>query len=272
MGILLQDALIRNFQIRFLNLEEFLFLSAMLSHINIFGLIFIDIETVPQYSSFEQLSPAMKDLWAAKHATLKKSDETYEEGYLKRAGVYSEFAKIICISVGFFHYDRDKNKKLFRVKSFALDDEKRLLQEFIYMLGKGFADTERNFFCGHNIREFDLPFLCRRILINRMELPEMFDLSGKRPWQVEDIDTMQLWKFGDYKSYTSLKLLAEIFGIPTPKDDIDGKDVCRVYWQEQNLPRIALYCQKDVVTVARLLLCLKGDHTGLEDDCVIIVK
>jgi DNA polymerase elongation subunit (family B) len=243
----------------------------VLAHINIFGLIFIDIETVPQHPAFEEVSEPMKELWAAKHSTLKKN-ETFQDAYLLRAGVYSEFARIVCISVGFFHYDRDKGKKLFRVKSFAGDDEKKLLQDFIGMLARGFADTERNFFCGHNIREFDLPFICRRILINRMELPEMFDLSGKRPWQMEDIDTMQLWKFGDYKSYTSLKLLAEIFGIPTPKDDIDGKDVCRVYWQDKNLPRIVEYCQKDVVTVARLLLCLKGDNAGLPDDSVFIVK
>ena len=244
----------------------------MFQAINIYNLIFIDIETVPQYSSFEQLSPSMKELWAAKHATLHIPDETAEDGYLNRAGVYSEFAKIICISVGFFHYDRDKNQKIFRLKSFADDDEKKLLDDFIKMIGKNFGDTERSHFCGHNIREFDIPFISRRLLINRFDLPDMFDNAGKRPWEMQDVDTMQLWKFGDYKSYTSLKLLADVFGIPTPKDDIEGKDVCKVYWQEKALARITEYCQKDVVTVARLLLRFKGDYEPLNDDYVIVVK
>ncbi|HWB63189.1 MAG TPA: ribonuclease H-like domain-containing protein [Chitinophagales bacterium] len=244
----------------------------MLAHINIYGLIFIDIETVPQQPAFEQLGPAMKELWSVKHGMLKTQNETPEEGYLKRAGVYSEFAKIICISFGFFHFDKDRQKKYFRVKSYSNHDEKQLLGDFLAMLNKSFADSERFHFCGHNIREFDVPFICRRLLINGFTLPDIFDMSGKRPWEMQDVDTMQLWKFGDYKTYTSLKLLAEIFNIPTPKDDIDGKDVCRVYWSEDNLPRIVEYCQKDVVTVARLLLRLKGDQLPLSDEDVVIVK
>ncbi len=244
----------------------------MLPHINIYNLIFIDIETVPGYSSFEQLSPAMQELWALKHATLRIEGETPAEGYLKRAGVYAEFAKVICISVGFFHFEKDRNRKIFRVKSISGDNEKKLLQDFLQMLSKSFADTDRFHFCGHNIKEFDIPFICRRLFINHLNLPDMFDLSGKRPWELLDVDTMQLWKFGDYKSYTSLKLLAEVLGIPTPKDDIDGKDVCRVYWKEKDLARIAEYCQKDVVTVGRLLLRFKGDPEVLTDDYVVIVK
>ncbi|MDB5282122.1 MAG: 3-5 exonuclease [Bacteroidota bacterium] len=244
----------------------------MLAHINLYNLIFLDIETVPQFGSFAELSGPMKELWAIKHSTLRSENETPEEGYLKRAGVYSEFAKIICISMGFIHYDKDANRKIFRVKSISGEDEKMLLEEFIATLGKSFADTERYHFCGHNIREFDMPFISRRLLINQLDLPEMFDVAGKRPWEMPDVDTMQLWKFGDYKNYTSLKLLAEVFGIPTPKDDIDGKDVCRVYWQEKGLARIVEYCQKDVVTVARLLLKFKGDKEILSDEQIIIVK
>jgi DNA polymerase elongation subunit (family B) len=244
----------------------------MLSHINIYNLIFIDIETVPQYSSFQQLSDTMQQLWAVKHATLKIDNESAEEGYHKRAGVYSEFSKIICISIGFFHLDKEKQRKLFRVKTISGDDEKELLKDFLKMIAKSFPDVERYHFCGHNIREFDLPFICRRLLINSFELPEILDFSGKRPWEMQDIDTLQLWKFGDHKNYTSLKLLTEILGIPTPKDDIEGKDVCRVYWQEQGLSRVIEYCQKDVVTVARLLLRFKGDKNLLPDEDVIIVK
>ena len=244
----------------------------MLAHINLYNLIFLDIETVPQFGSFSELSDTMRELWTIKHATLRTENETPEEGYLKRAGVYSEFAKIICISMGFLHHDKEKNRKIFRIKSIFGDDEKVLLEEFLAMLGKSFADTERYNFSGHNIREFDIPFICRRLLINHFNLPDMFDVAGKRSWEMSDIDTLQLWKFGDYKNYTSLKLLAEIFGIPTPKDDIEGKDVCRVYWQEKGLSRIVEYCQKDVITVARLLLRFKGDKEMLTDEQIIIVK
>ena len=244
----------------------------MLSHINIYNLIFIDIETVPQWGSFQQLSEPMQALWAVKHATLKIENEIAGEGYLKRAGVYSEFAKIICISIGFFHTDTDKQRKLFRVKTISGDDEKLLLETFLITMAKSFPDVERFHFCGHNIREFDLPFICRRLLINEFELPEILDFSGKRPWEMQDIDTLQLWKFGDHKNYTSLKLLTEILGIPSPKDDIDGKDVCRVYWQERGLDRIVEYCQKDVVTVARLLLRFKGDKHLLPEEDVMIIK
>jgi hypothetical protein len=244
----------------------------MLPHIELNDLVFIDIETVPQYSSYSKLSVTMKELWEAKHATLHNTNnESAEETYLKRSGVFAEFAKIICISIGVFRFDKAQGKRILRLKSFYGDDEKLLLQEFASLIKKSFDNSERFHFCGHNIREFDIPFICRRMLINRIEFPEILDRSGKRPWQTEDIDTLQLWKFGDYKHYTSLKLLAEILNIPTPKDQIEGKDVCRVYWEQNNLPQIVDYCQKDVVTVARLLLRFKGEKETLSDDEVIIV-
>jgi DNA polymerase elongation subunit (family B) len=237
----------------------------MLAHINIRHLVFIDIETVPQFSSFAQLSPAMQQLWAAKHMHLHIENETPEESYLKRAGVYSEFAKIICISLGFFHFSPNGIRQ-FRVKSFFGDNEKELLLGFSALIKKSFNDPDHYNFCGHNIREFDIPFICRRLLINHLTFPSLFDISGKRPWEISDIDTLQLWRFGDFKNYTSLKLLAEVLGIPTPKADIEGKDVCRVYWVENGLPRIVEYCQKDVITVARLLLRFKGEEQPLTDE------
>ncbi len=244
----------------------------MLPHINPFNLIFIDIETVPGQPSYQALSPAMQQLWSAKHGYLHKEPETAEEGYLTRAGVFAEFAKIVCISTGYFYFDKQTQKRLFRVKSFYGDDEAALLKDFLQLIRTAFSDTDRFRFCGHNIREFDIPFICRRTLVNWLELPDLLDISGKRPWDSYDVDTLQLWKFGDFKAYTSIKLLTEILGIPTPKDDIDGKDVCRVYWKENNLPRIVEYCQKDVVTVARLLLRFKGDEKILNDEDVVIVK
>ena len=243
----------------------------MLSNINHYDLIFLDIETVPQFSSHQQLSYTMKELWTAKHSFLKTENETSEEGYLKRAGVYAEFAKIICISIGYFRTDKETKQRTFRLKSFSGDDEKVLLEEFIQLINKNF-DSQRFHFCGHNIREFDIPFICRRLLINQLNFPYLLDVSGKRPWEMFDVDTLQLWKFGDYKHYTSLKLLSEVLGIPTSKTDTEGKDVCRVYWQEKGLGRIVDYCQKDVVAVARLLLLFKGDTQPINDDDVIFIK
>lgn len=242
----------------------------MLEHINPYQLLFIDIETVPEQPSYKLLSEPKQVLWTQKHSYLPASDETAEEGYLKRAGVYAEFAKIICIVIGYIHKS-DSDTKTLRIKTFAGDDESLLLTQFARLIDKHFNDPDRIHFCGHNIREFDIPFICRRMLIHNKNLPAILDRSGKRPWQMDDVDTLQLWKFGDYKHYTSLKLLTEILGIPTSKQDIEGKDVCRVYWQENGLDRIASYCRKDVVAVARLLLRLKGSDFTIADTDVIEV-
>ena len=184
------------------------------------------------------------------------------ESQYKKAGVYAEFAKVICISVGFF------NEKEFRIKSFYHEDEKQLLKDFAGLLNKHFNRKE-HLLCAHNGKEFDFPFLCRRMLINGVKLPKTLNLAGKKPWEVQHIDTMELWKFGDYKNFTSLNLLAHIFNIPTPKDDIDGSDVARVYWEEKNIQRIVTYCQKDVLTVARLLLRFMGEPLIEEKQVVI---
>ncbi|MBK7147627.1 MAG: ribonuclease H-like domain-containing protein [Bacteroidetes bacterium] len=243
----------------------------MLANINLHQLLFIDIETVPEQPSFKKLSSSMQELWAAKHTHLKMENEDAETGYLKRAGVYAEFAKVICISLGYFRTEKESLNLTFRVKSFYGHNEKMLLDEFSALIRTSFDNPERFQFCGHNIREFDTPFLSRRMLINGITLPEMFDNSGKRPWQINDIDTLQLWKFGDYKNYVSLKLLAEILGVPSSKSDIDGKDVCRVYWEEDNLQRIVDYCQRDVITTARLLQKFKGSSTFISDSEIVIV-
>jgi hypothetical protein len=225
---------------------------------------------VPGQASHAQLSDAMKELWASKYLFFKGENDTSEEGYLKRAGVFAEFAKIICISIGYFKTDKQTNRRTFRIKSFSGDDEKILLTEFTQLISTGF-DPARFHFCGHNIREFDIPFICRRLLVNRIEFPDMLDLSGKKPWEIADVDTLQLWKFGDYKHYTSLKLLCEILNVPTPKDGIDGQDVCRVYWQENGLDQIVSYCQKDIIAVARLLLRFKNDTTPLSNEDVVFI-
>lgn len=236
----------------------------MLDHIDLQNLMVLDIETVPQYPAFEEVPPLFKELWEKKTRSQRKEGESPEVFY-ERAGVMAEFGKIICISVGIF--TRVENATGLRIKSFYGDDECALLGDFISLLDKQPPTLS---LCAHNGREFDFPYLCRRVLVNELCIPSQLRISGKKPWEVNLIDTMDLWKFGDYKSYTSLNLLAAIFNIPTPKDDIDGSEVCSVYWQQHDLVRIKTYCQKDVVTTARLLLRFKGLPTITDENIVIV--
>ena len=221
------------------------------------NILFLDIETVPQYSSYQDLPESWKSLWDIKAGYLirNKEDETVETVY-PRAGIYAEFGKIICISCGFIQGAADQKKIM--LKSFAGDNEQLLLHEFSEMLKKWSA-TESRFLCGHNGKEFDFPYLCRRMIINNIPIPSILNIAGKKPWEVNHLDTMDLWKFGDFKNYTSLNLLAHSLGISTPKDDIDGSMVWEVYWKEKNLERITTYCQKDVITVAQILLRMMGE-------------
>jgi len=221
-------------------------------------ILFLDIETVPQQPSFSELSDEWKQLWSHKaDFIISRSKETDSaESVYNRAGIYAEFGKIICISCGFIS-GNGKEKKLI-LKSFFGDDERETLQSFCEMLNRWASDSNK-FLCAHNGKEFDFPYLCRRLIINGMNIPSILKISGKKPWEVPHLDTMELWKFGDYKNFTSLNLLARTLNIPTPKDDIDGSMVADVYWKEKDLQRIATYCQKDVVTVAQVYLRLNGE-------------
>lgn len=222
----------------------------MLEHIDLSQLLVLDIETVPQYSSFDEVPETFKNLWEQK-TQFQRKEETPSE-YYPRAGIWAEFGKIICISVGIF--TKENNITGLRVKSFAGDDECKLLGNFITLLNK---QPSTLILCAHNGKEFDFPYICRRTLVNQLCIPAQLRISGKKPWEINHLDTMDLWKFGDYKNYTSLNLLAAIFNIPTPKDDINGADVHWVYWKEHDLERIKTYCQKDVITTAQLLMKFK---------------
>ena len=224
-----------------------------LTSLNFNEILFFDIETVSGYASFGELGERMQALWAHKCISLNKSNENElnpAELYSERAAIFSEFGKIICISVGYFS-EKD-GTIVFRLKNIANDDERILVTDFFDLLTK--TKTFRKL-CGHNIREFDVPYIARRAMLLGLPLAPMFQLFGKKPWDLDEVflDTMQLWKMGDFKSFTSLNLLTAIFDIPSPKDDISGADVGRVYWKENDLKRIAEYCGKDVVAVAQLL-------------------
>lgn len=235
----------------------------MMNYIPFRRLLFLDIETVPIYATYEALPGKFKKLWDKKAAFLKKEDDDTAETLYGRAGIYAEFGKVICISFGML---MDGN---FRIKSFYGDDEKAVLKDFADLLESRFSSKDF-LLCAHNGKEFDFPYLSRRMLINGIRLPEILDLAGKKPWEVSHIDTMELWKFGDFKNYTSLELLAAVFDIPTPKDDIDGSMVGQVYWEEKNLERIVNYCQKDVLTIAQLFRRFQGEPLLTEEQVVMV--
>jgi predicted PolB exonuclease-like 3'-5' exonuclease len=226
----------------------------MLDHIQIENLVFLDIETVPQSESFDLLGSEAQKLWEKKSEFMRKDGDNAADVY-HRAGIYAEFGKIICISAGLVY--NEEGKKKIRIKSFTGTDERIILQDFAAMLKN--LSTKKNYsLCAHNGKEFDFPYISRRMLIHGMELPGILDVAGKKPWEVSHVDTLELWKFGDFKNYTSLDLLAHIFGLPSPKDDIDGSMVAEIYYKTGDLPRITKYCEKDVITVIRLILKFKG--------------
>jgi uncharacterized protein YprB with RNaseH-like and TPR domain len=228
------------------------------------NILFLDIETVSQYPAFNQLPETWRELWCKKAEGIIRSskDEQTAETVYDRAAIFAEFGKIICISCGVF-LGSGENKSLV-VKSFYGDNEKTILSSFCDMLNKWTPGSQK-YLCAHNGKEFDFPYLSRRMVINNECIPELLNISGKRPWELNYIDTMELWRFGEYKNFTSLNLLAHVLGIPTSKDDMDGSMVGNVYWNEKNLERIVHYCQKDVVTMAQIYLRLNREPLVLPE-------
>ena len=249
----------------------------MLQQINLDQILFLDIETVPAARSYAALTPEQQKLWQEKARTKYRTEDAAQaELQYNNAGLYAEFGKIICVSVGLFQ-NRPEGLR-FYVKSFASPDEFHLLAEFAE-----FADdlatradepaTGRrrvHLLAAHNGKEFDFPYLCRRMLVHGVHLPTQLQIQGKKPWEVLHLDTLELWKFGDQKAYTSLRLLVEVFGLPSPKEDIEGSDVRRVYYEENDLDRIRRYCQRDVVTVARLIQKMRYEAPVTDDHVVQI--
>lgn len=219
-------------------------------------ILFLDIETVPETYKFSELDEKTAELYLQKNKYLIERDNLSEDEVYQRAGVFAEFGKIVCISCGIV--SETPNGKEIRMKSFASDDEKELLIEFKNLLDKHYNSPYHSL-CGHNAKEFDFPFIARRMLINGIDIPDILDIAGKKPWEVNLLDTMELWKFGDYKHYTSIALLCHIFKVPTPKDDISGADVARVYYEENDLQRIAIYCEKDVIALIQLFLKFRNE-------------
>lgn len=235
----------------------------MIEKINLNNILFLDIETVPEEENFHSLDAEMQSLWDSKTQYQRKDDFTPEEFY-NRAGIWAEFGKIICISVGFFTIKGDIRN--FRVTSF-FGEEKTILKDFSNLINNHFNQPQ-HLICGHNSKEFDIPFIARRMIINQMPIPEKLNLFGKKPWEIPHLDTLELWKFGDYKHFTSLKLLTKILGVPSPKGDIDGSQVAHVYYIEKDIDRIITYCEKDTIAVAQIFLRLRREDLLIDEEII----
>lgn len=232
------------------------------------NLLLIDIETVSEKEHYHLLDDSWKELWDEKISRQLPADTSPEEFYPVRAAILAEFAKVACISFGYFK--KINNEWQLRIKSLCSEDEVQLLNDFLITLKKLHNSNQRWILCGHNIKEFDVPFLCRRMLIKHIPLPSFLDFQNMKPWDTPVLDTLHLWRFGDYKHYTSLKLLAAVLDVPSPKDDIDGSQVGNVYWKEKDLNRISIYCEKDVATVANIILRFKGLPLLKEEQVVFV--
>ena len=228
----------------------------MLKNVNYSKILFFDIETVPQTFEYNELDERGQGLWDRKTRFIQERENLNAEEVYEKAGIYAEFGKVVCISLGFILQKEGETQ--IRIKSIANEDEIVLLQDFLDLLNS-YYNSPDFLFCAHNGKEFDIPFLCRRILINNLKIPYMLNVSGKKPWEIKHLDTMELWKFGDFKNYTSLDLLTYIFKIPTPKDDMDGSQVAKVFYQDKDLERIIQYCEKDVVATIQLFRKYQGE-------------
>ena len=237
----------------------------MIGKVRLDNILFLDIETVPLEDNFQKLDAEMQQLWDDK-TKYQRRDEFTPEAFYDRAGIWAEFGKIVCISVGYFIIKGDIRN--FRVTSF-FGDETKILRDFINLLNNHFSQPQ-HVLCGHNAKEFDIPFIARRMIINGVAIPEKINLFGKKPWEIQHLDTLELWKFGDYKHFTSLKLLTKILGIPSPKGDIDGSQVGHVFYVEKDIDRIVTYCEKDTIAVAQIFLRLRGDDLLVDDEIIHI--
>ncbi len=233
----------------------------MIHKIPLDQILFLDIETVPRLENYNDLDDEWKQLWEQK-TQYQRRDEYTPEDFYDRAGIWAEFGKIICLSCGFFTLKGDVRH--FRVTSF-IGEEIKILNDFSNLMANHFSGPQ-HLLCGHNAKEFDLPFIARRMIVNGIEIPNKLNLFGKKPWEVPHLDTLELWKFGDYKHFTSLKLLTKVLGVPSPKGDIDGSQVGHVYYVEKDIDRIVTYCEKDVIAVAQVFLRLRREEILIDDE------
>ncbi len=230
-------------------------------------ILIIDIETVPGKRNWNEVSEPLQKHWKHKSGLLSLSEEEAHDpamSYAQRAGIYAEFGKIVCIGLGAIVQKGDTH--ILRMKALKNDNEIILLNDFCEIINNLNRQQRGIIFCGHNIKEFDLPYICRRLLIHGIPLPACLQLSGKKPWEILHEDTLELWRFGDYKHYSSLDLLANCLDVPSSKTTMDGSQVANAYWVENRLDDIANYCLQDIYTTTMVYLRLKEMQIDLSPE------
>lgn len=220
-----------------------------------YNVMIVDVETVPIVPTFDQLSEPLQRHWSRKAAQWQPETPFEPSETWERAGIYAEFGKIICISTGILAGNEEH--PILHIRSFEGPEDELLRNFFVFC-----NELQPERLAGHNIREFDIPYICRRSFIQQVPLPPLLaHMQAKKPWESPLIDTLQFWKFGEFKNFVSVDLLCTLLGIDSPKQTMSGQDVAQVYWQERNRQRIIDYCEHDVLAVAHLLLRLMGTQT-----------
>lgn len=220
---------------------------------NFKNILFIDIETASGVNTYTTLTENMQKLWLRKARSLMNPlQKPLEDLYFERAALFPEFGRIISIGMGFLFYNKNKELSL-KVKTISNKNEKDLLLEFNQFIESTYPSKELSL-VAHNGKEFDFPYLCKRMLVHQLVIPKALQLQGKKPWEVVHQDTIEWWRFGDKKGYVSLELLAEIMGIGNVKTDLSGDKVNYTFYIEKDLEKIKKYCAEDVITLAQLFL------------------
>lgn len=235
------------------------------------NMLFIDIETANLVKELEKGTP-LYDSWAYKVRYGSWTGEKYstdevtpEELYKTKASLFAEFSRVACISIGMI-----KDGKI-KIRSYKDKDEQKLLYDFANATNALQAKYPKLVLAGHAITTFDNPFLMRRMLINGIELPAPFDIAHLKPWETQVIDTLTLWKGQSYYS-ASLINITTAFGLPSPKDEMDGSEVNEAF-HSGKLDEIATYCEKDVFALANVVLKMRGDKpVELDTDKTIKVE
>jgi DNA polymerase elongation subunit (family B) len=262
--------------------------------------LWFDIEAVPEKASFFELTPKKQELFksrfkkdweamgadpqrhfikemitAASTVTPVEAVETLVDNkmiealYNNKAPLHPEFGKIVCISIGYIDgeipekiEDKPEVELKLKLKSFYGHDEVKLLQDFLNATKSAITNAVNPTYhlCGHNIMNYDVPFIAKRFIINGLKLPAMFDLDGKKEWNLPYfIDTRNVWKFNVYDSNCSLDLLCNLFDVESSKEGgISGKDVRDVFYIENDVQKIAMYCEEDVRALAQVYLKMKS--------------
>lgn len=218
----------------------------ILKNLNLENLIFLDIETAPATNNLTEDHP-LYDAW--EYHTIKNNIDDVQSSFFEKAALHGEFGIIVAITMGLV-----RNGKMY-LHTFT-GEERQLLQDFSSALCK--TVNKDSLLCGHVIKGFDIPFIMKRLLVNRLELPPILDIAGLKPWESSIICTAELWKGTAFKM-SSLISITSALGLPSPKDDISGAQVGEAFYRGE-IDRIARYCENDVAAVINIVRILRGEE------------